>query len=72
MSVSRLADARVQNKAQLADEWLWLQNVSVFNYAYELLMVNEFAGLGFVFDPDVDPPITVNITGDTWLDQFDL
>ena len=43
----------------------WIQDISIFNYANEAFMVNEFVGLKFKFQPqgyDID----LTITGETW------
>lgn len=44
---------------------------SYINYAFEALLVNEFAGQrGFAFTSYTKPPVAVSVTGDQVLETF--
>lgn len=61
------------NKKMMSASIRWCEWISVFNYGYEALMVNEFVGLSFKFNPKgYDVPDHTIITGSNWLLQFDL
>lgn len=60
------------NKDTMPSIVKWFKWVSFFNYAFEILMVNELLGETLIFEPkgyDIKP---VYVVGDVYLKQFDM
>jgi len=69
--LSILTGGFLLSKAHLSPVTAVVTRGSYVNYAFEALLVNEFAGQrGFAFTSYTKPPVAVNVTGDQVLQTF--